>query len=130
MDQPNKGDQQMKKISLSMVLLVVISSPCFATYYQYNPDHCLSFGVNLSGVNSNGTAKLTSGGLSAEQDTTGASLAFLVDTRIPVSEALSLNAGIGFGGSSYKTTETMLLDASSLDQGSFLFNVGLRIYVH
>lgn len=117
------------KTLLIVGLLIGMYGLANATWYENNPDHCASIGFNLSGASGSGTQKLSSGGLSAEQDFDSAALGIFADTRIPLSESVSLNAGIGLSGAGTEAPETPVFDKIESSEGAFHFNVGIRFYL-
>ena len=111
------------------VLLCAGSINAFAGTFSDNPDHATSIGINYTGVATSGDLTLKSGGISASQDAETTSGALVIDTRIPVSQNVTLNAALGFVGFNATADETALLDGGESDESGMLFNVGVRFYL-
>lgn len=117
----------MKKTML--FLLITVASVQARAWYESNPDHRPSVGVNFGGKYTSGRSNVWDNTLSASQRSVISNLDFILDTRIPLTEDATFNAAFGFGGLASKSEEESPLNRESFTGREVLFNVGLRFYI-
>lgn len=117
----------MKRLLLVGVLVGMATTG--RAWYENNPDHLPSIGFSYTGQALTGDASVTSGGLTAKQDVDSVSGVLAADTRIPISDNITIHGTLGIVGAEATAEETPLLDAGKSDLGGVLFSVGVRFYL-
>lgn len=119
----------MKKlIALFMVAVVIGVVKCNAWEYPQNPDRFPSIGLNLSGENGTGDVKYPSMPALGSQDLSGTSSAFILDTRLPLSNSFTLNLALGGTSSELKGDANATFESSKQTMSGGIFNIGVRYY--
>jgi len=99
-----------------------------ADWFEYNPDHAPSIGLTYSGAMEDGDATVTDGPISVKQNVDAVSGMLVLDTRVPVSDNLTLHGAIGVTGTEIEATETPDLLGGKTETGGVFFSLGARIY--
>lgn len=118
----------MKKIAAVVVMVVMYTSGLFAWEFSQNPDRFPSVGVTLYGEGSDGEASYPSAPAIGNQDVEYSEGRFSVDTRLPVSNSLSLNFELGTIKNTAKAKETLFLDSQNVDTKGAFIAIGARYY--
>lgn len=120
----------MKKTIALCGLVFGLTGMAMAGEFPGNPDRFPSIGVNYTGAFESGDATVKDSGLSATQDAEISRGMLVLDGRLPVSNSFTINAAIGFTGTTTEAQETPLLLGSESDTSGAFINIGLRYYIH
>jgi hypothetical protein len=115
-------------IGLGLLLSAFLAAPTFAGEYDRNPDRFPSLGITLDLGGASGDATLTASGASAKQDVASGLASLALDTRIPVSQSVTLSAGLALFGNASEADETALLSKQEVNQSGFNLTLGMRYY--
>lgn len=114
----------MKKIATALLLVSTLSTSLLAWEFDKNPDRFPSLGLNYTGTSDTGQYKVI--GLS--QDIESNAHTVVLDTRLPLSNSLTLAIGAGTTSSHSEGKGGGSFNADQLDQDGGLFTVGARYY--
>lgn len=111
----------MKKL---MFLLVLAPSLSFGWEHPSNPDRFPSIGLSYAGSTIDG--EFTTAGLKQDVETKSGLL--LLDTRLPLSNKLTLELGIGSMAVKQTGDENAVFFGSENDQSGSYSKIGIRYY--
>lgn len=119
----------MKKAILAGLFLGM-TQVGMAGEHSGNPDRFPSIGLNYTGTALSGDGTVMASGVSAKQDEDLVMGEFMVDGRFPVSDWITLSAGLGLIGYEFKGEETALLAGGKDELSGVKVNLGIRWYIH
>jgi len=115
-------------LGLGLLSIVLVAGTAVAAEYDRNPDRFTSLGLTLNLTGSSGDTTLSSGGLSASQDTASGFAGVEVDVRVPVSQSVTLSGALAVFGSGSEADETAALFKQEVNEGGVSLTVGMRYY--
>ena len=118
----------MRQFFVIAMLVAGFTTTAWAGEFERNPDRFSSIGISIGLAGAGGDTTVKAGGASADQDVSVGTFDLTIDSRIPVSNSMTLFGGFSVFAQSSEADETVSLSGSETDLAGFALRAGMRIY--